>query len=196
MTMMRRNGSTKRFAWVAALLLFAAALTVQASGDEPASPAARAEQLWKEGAGLHWEGSYRAAIDRYEEALRLAPSARTHTYLAWSLSALDRYPEAAAECRRALELDPAYPNAHNDLGSYLIELDRPAEAIPHLRRAAEIKGYCCPHYSYYQLGRAYLMQARVEDALQALGTALDLRPNYRAAMQLLTRIRAGRIKGL
>jgi len=191
----------ERTSWCARLLavVLSTAAVPALAGDGDARPpdaAAKAQALWKEGAGLHWERDFEAAISRYKEALSLQPSARTRTYLAWSLSELDRYEEAVAECRRALELDSDYPNAHNDLGSYLIELERPGEAIPHLRRAARTKDYCCPHFSYYQLGRAYLMQARVEEAEQALKRALSLRANYEPALRLLQGILSGRVKGL
>lgn len=159
-------------------------------------PAERARALWKEGAGLHLEQKYEAAIVRYRRALKLHATARTHTYLAWSLSKLGRFREAIEHCRRAIELDPDYPNAYNDLGAYLVEVGRPGEAIPWLRRAAAFSDYCCPHYSHYQLGRALLLQAKVPEARRELETSLSIRPNYDLARQLLRGIRARDIKGL
>lgn len=155
-----------------------------------------ARELWKEGAGLHLEGDYQGAIERYRRALDLHPTARTHTYLAWSLSRLGHYQDAVDHCRDAIALDASYPNAYNDLGAYLVELGRPGEAIPWLRRAAGLPGYCCAHYSWYQLGRAMLLQARVEEAAEAFRTSLALRPRYHPARHLLHRIRTRGLKGL
>lgn len=185
-------------ALLAAALLCAAAHTNAAPGDDEdaAGSVDRARALWKEGATLHLEEDYPAAIARYRSALRLRPTARTHTYLAWSLSRLGRYREAVRNCRRAIELDPGYPNAYNDLGSYLIDLGRPGDAIPWLKRAAQFTDYCCPHYIHYQLGRAMLLQARVEDARRELETALAIRPNYTAARRLLRSIETRGLKGL
>jgi len=177
------------------VLLIASLQPGTASGVGSDTPRERAYSLWKEGAGLHLEKKYKAAIDRYNEALALHPTARTHTYLAWSLSELERYEEAAGQARKAIELDPEYPNAYNDLGSYLIELKRPAVAIPWLEKATTMKEYCCPHYSYYQLGRARLMQGRVEAAEEALRASIAVNPRYRPAWELLRLIREDGLKG-
>lgn len=183
---------------LSAVLISAVVITSSAVGanDESAAPAERAHQLWKEGAGLHLETDYLGAVERYRRALRLHPTAQTHTYLAWSLSRLGRYREAVSHCRMAIAMDPDYPNAYNDLGAYLVELDRPAEAIPWLQRAAGFDGYCCPHYAHYQLGRAYILQARLEEARRELETALSIRPDYRVARRLLERIRSRQLRGL
>lgn len=182
-----------------AILLLSSAVSagaVHGDGNVSADRVGRAHALWKEGAGLHLEKDYQSAIERYRRALALHPTARTHTYLAWSLSRLGRYHEAVSHCRRAIELDPGYPNAYNDLGAYLVELGRPGEAIPWLRRAAGFRDYCCPHYAHYQLGRALLLQARVEDARRELKTSLSIRPDYRMPRHLLQRIRLRGLKGL
>lgn len=195
---MATEGNRNLRGLLAAALLSAAAHAGAAPGGDAdaAGTVDRARALWKEGATLHLEQDYPAAIARYRSALRLHPTARTHTYLAWSLSRLGRYRAAVRHCRRAIELDPGYPNAYNDLGSYLIDLGRPADAIPWLKRAAQFTDYCCPHYVHYQLGRAMLLQARVEDARRELETALSIRPNYTAARRLLRSIAARGLKGL
>lgn len=177
------------------VLLFALLQPGTACGVQGDTPKDRAYSLWKEGAGLHIEKKYTAAIDRYNEALALHPTARTHTYLAWSLSELDRYEEAVVQVRKAIELDPEYPNSYNDLGSYLIELKRPAAAIPWLEKATTMQDYCCPHYSYYQLGRARLMQGRVEAAEEALRASIAVNPRYRPAWELLRLIREDGLTG-
>lgn len=164
--------------------------------NDSTDPAEQAHVLWKEGAGLHLERDYEGAIEHYRRALKLHPTARTHTYLAWSLSRLGRYRDAVRHCRRAIEMDPYYPNAYNDLGAYLVELGQAGEAIPWLRRALELESYCCPQYSHYQLARAFLLQARVEDARRELVTALSIRSDYKTAWYLLRTIQQLGLKGL
>lgn len=180
------------------VLVLAVAYPGELPGQNREAPGAAAEAraLWKEGAVLHVEGRYHEAIDRFRGALALHPTARSHTYLAWSLSGLGRYEEAAAQTRKAIELDPEYPNAYNDLGAYLIELGRPADAMPWLVQAIGMPQYCCPHYSYYQIGRALLVQGHTERAKEALARALVIKPRYRAARSLLHRIRSGGFQGL
>lgn len=190
------RGTCERYLATALLWGMVCAAAAHGGDDGASDRVQRAHELWKEGAGLHLETDYAEAIVRYRRALQLHPSARTHTYLAWSLSRLGRYDEAISHCRRAIELDPGYPNAYNDLGAYLIELGRPGEAIPWLRRAAGLSDYCCPHYAHYQLGRALLLQARVQEARSELETSLSMRPDYRIARRLLDSIRTRDLRGL
>ena len=173
-----------------------AALTAAPVAAGPADAgAARAEALWLEGASAHVEGRYKDAIERFRQALAIHPSARTHTWLAWSLSESGDKRAAVRHCRRSIELDPAYPNAYNDLGSYLIDLGRPHEALPWLRRAIAFDDYCCPHYAWYHLGRALLLLGRPDAAIEALEHAIDRRPNYRPAIELLVLLRVLELRG-
>lgn len=190
--MIDRQKNTKRIATI----VLATMLVLPAAWSAEQEEAARAEQLWKEGAGLHVEKKYDEAVELYREALALHPTGRIHTYLAWSLSKLGRYREAVEHVRTSIEIDPDYPNAYNDLGSYLIELERPRDALPWLHKAIAMPEYCCPHFSYYQIGRAMLMLGRVETATEALRSAVQINPRYRPALRLLRRIRKEGLKGL
>lgn len=182
-----------------ALLLALAAGIAAAAGPAPAgphdSPAQRAEALWREAAGLHVEQEYAAAIERFRASIALQPTARAHTWLAWSLSRLGDYERAVEHCRRAIALDPDYPNAYNDLGSYLVTLDRAREAEPWLRRALAFDDYCCPHYAWYHLGRAQLLQGRPQAAMESVEKSLRHRSNYRPAVQLLILLRLLDLRG-
>lgn len=178
---------------LAAFLALVVATGVPA--EEERSPAEQARDLWREAAGLHIEGDYEQAIALYREALGIHATARIHNYLAWSLSEQGRYQAAADHAREAIALDPDYPNAYNDLGAYLIELGRPGEAEPWLRRATGMEGYCCTHFAWYQLGRSLLLQSRLEEARRALRTSLTLHPSYQPAIRLLAEIRERGLQG-
>lgn len=175
---------------LAGLLLAVVAVALfpgSAHGDPPA--ATRAEALWLEGARLHVEGRYPLAIERFRAALALHPSGRTHTWLAWSLSRQGELARAIDHCRASIRIDPAYPNAYNDIGSYLVDLQRPREAERWLRRALEFDDYCCPHYAWYHLARALLLQGRPAAAMDAVERSLQRRGNYRPAIRLLILLR-------
>lgn len=163
-------------------------LTLVAAAAQAVEPSARAAELWEEGATLHIEGRHQSATERFRAAIRIHPTARAHTWLAWSLSELGHKQEAVDHCRQAIDLDPAYPNAYNDLGSYLLDLDRPREAEQWLRRAITFDDYCCRHYAWYHLARSLLLQGRVGDAMDALEKSLQHRP-YHPALQLLILLR-------
>lgn len=169
---------------------------VAAPGAVADDAADRAHALWKEAAGLHIDGEYRKAIEIYRRALEIHPTARIHNYLAWSLSELDRYEEAAQHSRAAIALDPTYPNAYNDLGAYLVEQGRADEAEPWLRKATKMEGYCCTHFAYYQLGRALLLQSEIDEARMALETSLMIHPRYQPAAKLLAALRERSMQGM
>ncbi|NIR32158.1 MAG: tetratricopeptide repeat protein [Gammaproteobacteria bacterium] len=197
------GGSTRRrgpFAPVASALIVLVCLNgtpgwPQSSAPGKATPAEQAHELWREGASLHLEGRYEAAVARFRRAIKLHPTAEAHTYLGWSLSRLGRYEDAITECRRAIELDPQYGNPYNDIGAYLIELGRPDEAVPWLHRALEAERYCCYHFAHFNLGRAFLLKGHVAAARRAFVRALLRNPNYRPALRALELLERGGIGG-
>src|SRR5262249_33783299 len=65
-------------------------------------------------------------------------SVLAYNLLGVSLMQQSRHQEALAALASALERGPGSAGTHLNLGSALTELGRHAEAIPHLRRAAEI----------------------------------------------------------
>ena len=75
------------------------------------------------------KGNFGEAITLYKRSIELHPTAEAHTFLGWTYSMLDRYDEAIEECKTAIDIDPEYGNPYNDIGSYLITLGRPQEAI-------------------------------------------------------------------
>ena len=63
-------------------------------------------------------------------------------------------PSPSAET--AIAVDPAFGNPYNDIGAYLIELGREAEAITWLERAKRAARYEPRHYPYFNLARVYV----------------------------------------
>jgi len=186
-----RAGLLPVLGFVAAL----AATPAAVAAEPPDADAARAEALWLEGASAHVEGRYEDAIKQFRRALALHPTGRAHTWLAWSLSELGDKQAAVRHCRRSIELDPDYPNAYNDIGSYLIDLGRPREAVYWLRQAIAFEDYCCPHYAWYHMGRALLLLGRPEAAIDALEHSVHRRPDYRPALELLALLRVLELRG-
>src|SRR5438128_2396499 len=84
---------------------------------------------------LQSAGELERAADAYERSLKLAPSGEAHTFHGWTFSFLGRYDDAIEECKRAIAVDPSFGNPYNDIGAYLIEVDRLDEAIPWLEKA-------------------------------------------------------------
>jgi serine/threonine protein kinase/tetratricopeptide (TPR) repeat protein len=65
------------------------------------------------------------------------------------------YPAAETSFRRAIELDPNYPDARVYYARLLNILKRPAEAMPHMERALELD----PHNPFFRARYAHLLNA-------------------------------------
>ncbi len=136
-------------------------------------------------------GDLEDSADLYERSLRLFPTAEGHTFLGWVHSFEGDVDRAIAECQRAIEVDPTFGNPYNDIGAYLIELQRPDEAVPWLQKALGADRYCCYFYAHTNLGRAYLLTGREQLARRHLEEALKVNPAYEPAKEMLKRVDRG-----
>jgi tetratricopeptide (TPR) repeat protein len=117
-----------------------------------------------------------AALERYEEALRLDPGyADAHYNAGKALERLGRLPEAIAQYEEAVRLEPNFAVAHGALGIALCVTGRRHEGIEHLERAVQIDpAEPVPHRS---LGNALRADGRLADALAQYEEALRLAPD-------------------
>src|ERR1700739_2561883 len=97
----------------------------------------RAWEVLQDAYQAQMEGDYDRAVELYQSSLELFPTAEAHTFLGWTYHFQGKLEEAIAECKRAIEIDPEFGNPYNDIGAYMIELDRYDQAIPWLARAGE-----------------------------------------------------------
>jgi predicted O-linked N-acetylglucosamine transferase (SPINDLY family) len=90
-----------------------------------------------------------------------------------------RYDEAIGSYRRALELDPNYVKAHNNLGVAYQELGKPQDAVQCYRRALALN----PDYveALNNLGNSLRSLEQMDQAAASLLRALELRPGYAEA---------------
>ena len=84
----------------------------------------QANQRFQEAFAAQMAGEYDRAVELYLESLALHPTAEAHTFLGWTYHFQGKMEQAIAECKRAIEIDPEFGNPYNDIGSYLIGLDR------------------------------------------------------------------------
>ncbi|MBC7543223.1 MAG: tetratricopeptide repeat protein [Candidatus Sericytochromatia bacterium] len=145
----------------------------------------RAKMYYQQAYGRQAQGALEEAIGLYQQSLALYPTAEAHTFLGWAYSFIGRYDDAIAECERAIAVDPEFGNPYNDIGAYLIELDRPTEAIEHLQRALVAKRYDCYHYAHFNLGRVYEASGDLARAREHFVQALVLAPGYHPAERAL-----------
>jgi Tfp pilus assembly protein PilF len=153
--------------------------------------AARAEEFFRAAYEAQMKGDLDRAIALYRKSIEAVPTAEAHTFLGWSLSGQGDYAGAIRECRIAIDLDPEFGNPYNDIGSYLIRLDRHADAIPWLRRAMAARRYDPRHYPHVNLARVFARLGKVDAAIAELRRALAIEPGYPPA-----RIELHRLLGL
>ena len=123
------------------------------------------------------------AIALYQKSIDIQPTAEAYTFLAWAMSARNRFDEAIAHCRTAIELDPDFGNPYNDIGAYLIELGRPDEAIPWLERAMRAARYEPRHFPHLNLARVHILANRLAAAVRELRAVLDIEPGHAGARE-------------
>ena len=105
-----------------------------------------------------------------------------HYNLGTALTVARRLDEAAAEYRRALQIDPAYANAYNNLGSVFLSQRRFADAIAAYREVVRLQP--AGHSGFANLAAAYAANGQFERAVEAIDAALRLQPPENAAAEL------------
>lgn len=138
----------------------------------------QAQVLWERAYRQQMKGELADAILLYKRSITVFPTAEAYTFLGWSYSTLDLHEKAIALCKRAIEIDPAFGNPYNDIGAYLIELERWEDAIPWLEEATSAPRYSSPEYAYMNLGRVYEHLGEWVQALTYFDRALYLAPLY------------------
>lgn len=133
-------------------------------------------------------GQLEKAIEYYAKSIELCPTAEAHTFLGWTYSFLRQYDRAIEECRKAIEVDPAFGNPYNDIGAYLIELGRLDEAISWLEKAIHAPRYDPRHYPHFNLSRIYEHRYEYDKAIEHLKKAVDLEPHYTLARRALRKL--------
>jgi tetratricopeptide (TPR) repeat protein len=136
-------------------------------------------------------GEFVRAAAELREALSEDPSVRrAHYYLGMVILAdartgPDRLEKAIAEFRAELKLAPDDAPANDELGTALLEAERPTEALPALESAVKSD----PRFLHlYHLGRCQLALERPVDAVASLRRALDLGAEQGASERDLEKI--------
>jgi Tfp pilus assembly protein PilF len=148
-----------------------------------------AVRFFEEAHRKQMKGELEEAVELYKKSIEAYPTAEAYTFLGWTYSFMGRLEDAIAECKKAIEVDPAFGNPYNDIGAYLMQQGKIDEAIPWLERALKApryESYCYPHMN---LGRAYEAKRYWLRAKEEYKKALAERPDYVPAAQGLDRIR-------
>ena len=147
-----------------------------------------ANALWKEGLERQLAGEIAEAMKLYRTSLALRETAEAYTFLGWTLSFQGELDAAITQCRKAIQADPDFGNPYNDIGAYLVELDREEEAIAWFTQAKKATRYDNPQFPYLNLARIHTSHGDYGPALMELQTAAVLAPQDERVRQLTRRI--------
>ena len=149
----------------------------------------RALSLWELGTEALLTGDVAGAIDLFTESLKAAPTAEGYTFRGWAYSFQERFEEAIDECRKAIATDPTFGNPYNDIGSYLVRLGRPDEAVEWFEKAKRASRYEPRHFPYLNLGRLYFARGQVAEATREFEEVLRLNPGDPLARAFMEQLR-------
>ena len=148
-----------------------------------------ATKLWQEAYGYQMKGELDRAIELYQRSIQVYPTAEGHTFLGWTMSFQGRLEEATRECLRAIEIDPEFGNPYNDIGVYLMQQDKPDEAMAWLEKAKRATRYEPRQFPFMNLGRIHLQKGRWWEALREFEGAVRLAPGDVRAAKMLHNLR-------
>jgi Flp pilus assembly protein TadD len=115
------------------------------------------------------------AVESFQRAIALEESAILNTRLSVSLVSLDRWPEAEAACRRAVELEPDHPGFLVNLAVATARIGKKEEAVELSQRATKIKEDV---RAYAVLGESLSNLNRWAEAEAAYRCGLKLEPSH------------------
>lgn len=123
------------------------------------------------------EGRATLALDEFKKAIR-ANGKNPYFYkgLGICYMQLKRFPEAVDALRRALQLNPYYVDARNDLGTALLMAGKREEGKTELLAAFNDPTNPTPEISARNLGQAYLEEKRWPDAASWFRSSLGRNP--------------------
>jgi tetratricopeptide (TPR) repeat protein len=162
-----------------------AALLVEPKGAE--SVGEPVEAILRHAVTLEADGKAAEAIPLYRQVIAISPSALAWTNLGDAELAAGDIASAASSFRRALELDPNYRDALNNLAWVLLQRHQVSESES-LARKALAQGGPDLDFVYDTLGQVLAEAGRCDDAISAFRSGLAAVPPSRlparAALEL------------
>ncbi len=130
-----------------------------------------------------WDGRTEDAIAAITRALELNPGlVEAHARYGQLLEAQGRHEEALREATKAVDLDPLSIPARNLLADRLWFAERYEGSIAESRKILEMDPGSW--YAWYNIGWSEAMLRRIDEALSAFRTALDLSPEQAPTVTL------------
>lgn len=151
----------------------------------------RAYQLVQKGLEAASKNDFSLARDRFRSASKLNPTAESYTFWGWMEFELGGTQLAIQLCQNAIEIDPELGNPYNDIGSYLVSLDKLDESIPYFKKAIQAKRYQPRQFPHINLGRVYFRKKQYFNALKEFREArkfIPRDPDISRAIEIITQL--------
>ncbi|NIR72452.1 tetratricopeptide repeat protein [candidate division KSB1 bacterium] len=144
------------------------------------------DELVKQGVSAFWyrerglvyqaEGRIDEAIQQFKIALQLRPDPEGHVYVANLLRELNRLDEAADHYRAAINLQPNYIVAYNNLGQLLLEMGQVEEGLMWVEKALRLDRRFPD--AYISLGTFYVRKGRDAEAIATYRQGLQVTQGF------------------
>ncbi len=121
------------------------------------------------------QGDNASAIIYLEKAVKLEPSAPTHSNLGISLMALERKEEAIKHLKLAIQINPGDYNAQANLGIIYCSRNNYKDGYSHLYKSLQINSQYV--LGLYNLGSFLMRQGKYKQAQEYFERALTIQPN-------------------
>jgi type IV pilus assembly protein PilF len=128
-------------------------------------------------------------VDNATKYFIKALSLDTRYHLAWNAlglahSMVGRLDEAAKAYEKCLEINPQFTEARNNLGTVLQELNLFDKAEAEFLKALADLTYQTRELPYFNLARLYVLQGRLDEALDNVQKAIQIKPRLAMAHNL------------
>ena len=133
--------------------------------------------FYNQGVLLEKQGHTEEAIEKYRQAVELAPGYPMATLnLGAMLTQQGQHSEAFKLFQQLIKIDPNSAQAHNGMGAALYGMERIEEAVTHYRNALRIQ----PEFAgaHYNWGRALQTLGQRKEAIKHYRKALQIQPDY------------------
>lgn len=124
-------------------------------------------------------GDYINALKELAEAQKLKPdSAELHNLMGLAYIGKKEIDKAIEHLQKAIEIDPKYTEARNNLCRAYGAAGKWDEAIKQCEIATKDILYATPHFAYNNLGLAYYHSGQLQKAVDAFKKAIEIAPRF------------------
>jgi Tfp pilus assembly protein PilF len=170
-----------------AVITICAGLTFCASAQTKAQKAQAKDPRYQYNVGLFYlnQNDVDGAVKYFTKALSLD----SRYYLAWNALGLahsmkGRLDEAVKAYLKCLEVNPQFTEAHNNLGTVYQEMNRLDQAEEQFKTVLADQVYQNRELAYFNLARLYVLQNKLDLALDNVDKSIQLKPRLAMAHNL------------